>query len=40
MAEPFVPDFRFALVQLAEMPLREITGLPEVTLLLRILKAE
>ncbi len=37
---PFVPDFAFRLIQLAELPFESIAGTPAGIMILRILKAE
>ncbi len=38
--KPFLPDFRFQLVQLSEMPYEAIRGTPAGILLMRVMKAE
>lgn len=39
-ASPFVPDFVFRLIQLARMPVEQISGTPAGILILRALRAE
>ena len=37
---PFIPDFVFRLIQLADLPWERIRGNPEVVMILRVMKAE
>ena len=40
LLRPFIPDFTFGLMQLAEMPFQSLPGTPAGVLILRVLKAE
>ena len=40
LLRPFIPDFTFGLMQLAEMPFESLPGTPAGVLILRVLKAE
>ena len=40
LLRPFIPDFTFGMMQLAEMPFESLPGTPAGVLILRVLKAE